>query len=73
VATGDGRLFVTFYNSTDLDVLTDGASTLTKFVSLADIPGWKPHDGRWMQVDAAGRRLFVSPGGGRQKIAIYQY
>lgn len=73
VASGDGRLFVTFFNSNDLYVLSDGASTLTKFVSLADIPGWAPSDTRWLGIDAAGRRLFVSPGGDRQKIAIYQY
>ncbi len=73
VASGDGRVFVTFYNSTDLYVLSDGASTLTKFVSLADIPGWAPSDSRWLEIDPAGRRLFVSPGGDRQKIAIYQY
>ncbi|MDR3654984.1 MAG: hypothetical protein P4L48_04730 [Mycobacterium sp.] len=72
-ATGDGRLFVIFFNSNDLYVLSDGASTLTKFVSLSDIPGWAPSDTRWLEVDAAGRRLFVSPGGDRQKIAIYQY
>lgn len=72
-ATGDGRLFVIFFNSTDLYVLSDGTSALTKFVSLGDIPGWAPSDTRWLQVDTAGRRLFVSPGGDRQKIAIYQY
>ncbi len=72
-ATGDGRLFAIFFNATDLYVLADGASTLTKFVSLSDIPGWAPSDSRWIEVDTAGRRLFVSPGGDRQKIAIYQY
>jgi hypothetical protein len=72
-ATGDGRLFVIFSNSNDLYVLSDGASNLTKFVSLSDIPGWAPSDSRWLEVDTAGRRLFVSPGGDRQKIAIYQY
>jgi hypothetical protein len=72
-ATGDGRLFAAFFNSTDLYVLADGASTLTKFVLLSDIPGWAPSDSRWLEVDKAGRRLFVSPGGDRQKIAIYQY
>ncbi len=72
-ATGDGRLFAMFSNSTDLYVLADGASALTKFVSLSGIPGWKQDDGRWLEIDPAGRRLFVSPGGGRQKIAIYQY
>jgi hypothetical protein len=71
--TGDGRLFVIFFNSTDLYVLSDGASTLTKFGSLSDIPGWAPSDTRWLEVDKAGRRLFVSPGGDRRKIAIYQY
>jgi hypothetical protein len=72
-ATGDGRVFAIFFNSTDLYVLSDGASALTKFVSLSDIPGWKPSDSRWLEIDPAGRRLFVSPGGDRQKIAIYQY
>ncbi len=72
-ATGDGRLFALFFNSTDLYVLSDGASILTKFGSLSDIPGWAPSDTRWLEVDKAGRRLFVSPGGDRQKIAIYRY
>jgi hypothetical protein len=72
-ASGDGRLFVIFFNSTDLYVLSDGASTMTKFVSLSYIPGWAPSDTRWLEVDTAGRRLFVSPGGDRQKIAVYQY
>jgi hypothetical protein len=72
-ATGDGRLFLIFFNSTDLYVLSNGTSTLTKFVSLSDIPGWAPSDARWLQVDTAERGLFVSPGGDRQKIAIYQY
>ncbi|MFZ1178694.1 MAG: hypothetical protein WAO15_21015 [Mycobacterium sp.] len=72
-ATGDGRLFVIFFNSTDLFVLSDGASTLTKFVSLSDIPGWAPSDTRWLGVDTAGRRLFVSPGGDRHKILVYRY
>jgi hypothetical protein len=72
-ATGDGRLFTTFNNSTDLYVLADGASALTKFASLSGIPGWQPSDGRWLEIDPVGRRLFVSPGGDRQKIAIYQY
>jgi len=72
-ATGDGRLFAIFFNSTDLYVLADGTSILTKFVSLNDIPGWAPSDTRWLQVDTVGRRLFVSPGGDRQKIAVYQY
>jgi hypothetical protein len=73
VATGDGRLLAVFFNSTDLYLLSDGASALTKFVSLSGIPGWKPSDSRWLEIDPAGRRLFVSPGGDRQKIAIYQY
>lgn len=72
-ATGDGRLFVIFFNSTDLYVLSDGTSVLTRFVSLSHIPGWAPSDTRWLQIDTAGRRLFVSPGGDPQKIAIYQY
>jgi hypothetical protein len=72
-ATGDGRVFAIFSNSNDLYVLSDGASALTKFVSLSDIPGWKPSDSRWLEIDPAGRRLFVSSGGDRQKIAIYQY
>jgi hypothetical protein len=72
-ASGDGRLFAIFFNSTDVYVLSDGASTLTKFLSLSDIPGWAPSDTRWLEVDKARRRLFVSPGGDRQKIAIYQY
>jgi hypothetical protein len=72
-ATGDGRVFAMFSNSTDLYVLSDGASALTKFVSLSDIPGWKPDDSRWLEIDPAGRRLFVSPGVDRQKIAVYQY
>jgi len=72
-ATGDGRLFVIFFNSNDLYVLSGGASTLTKFVALPDIPGSAPSDTRWLEVDKAGRRVFVSPGGDRQKILIYQY
>ena len=72
-ATSDGRLFVTFFNSNDLYVLSDGASTLTKFVSLGDIPGSAPSDTRWLEVDTAGRRLFVSPGGDRRKILVYRY
>jgi hypothetical protein len=72
-ASGDGRLFVIFFNSNDLYVLSGGASTLTKFVSLPDIPGSAPSDTRWLEVDKAGRRVFVSPGGDRQKILIYQY
>lgn len=72
-ATGDGQLFVTFFNSNDLFVLSDGASTLTKFASLGQIPGWAPSDARWLEVDTAGHRLFVAPCGDRQKIAIYQY
>ncbi len=35
-ATGDGQLFVAFFNSNDLYALSDGTSTLTKFASLGD-------------------------------------
>lgn len=72
-ATGDGRLFVAFFNSNDLYVLSDGTSTLTKFASLGDIPGSSPSDPKWLAVDTTGRRLFVSPGGDGHKILIYRY
>jgi hypothetical protein len=72
-ATGDGRLFAAFFNSNDLYVLSDGTSTLTKFASLGDIPGRAPSDPKWLEVDSAGRRLFVSPGGDGHKILVYQY
>ncbi|MGO9510584.1 MAG: YncE family protein [Mycobacterium sp.] len=72
-ATGDGRLFVAFFNSNDLYALSDGTSTLTKFASLGDIPGRSPSDPKWLEVDTAGRRLFVSPGGDGHKILVYQY
>ncbi len=66
-ATGDGRVFAMFSNSTDLYVLADGASALTKFVSLSDIPGWTQDDSRWLEIDPAGRRLFVAPGAAGRK------
>jgi hypothetical protein len=72
-ATGDGRLFVGFVYSNNLDMLSDGTSTLTRFASLADIPGWSPNDPKWLAVDIAGRRLFVSPGGDAHKILVYRY
>lgn len=72
-AAGDGRLFVAFFSSNDVYVLTDGASDLAKFASLGDIPGSSPSDPKWLLVDAAGRRLFVSPGGDGQKILVYRY
>jgi hypothetical protein len=72
-ATGDGRLFVAFFNSNDLYVLSDGTSALTQFASLGDIPGRSPSDPKWLEVDTAGRQLFVSPGGDGHKILIYRY
>ena len=72
-ATGDGRLFVAFFNSNDLYVLSDGTGTLTKFASLGDIVGSSPSDSKWLLVDTAGQRLFVSPGGDAHTILVYRY
>jgi hypothetical protein len=72
-ATDDGRLFVAFFNSNDLYVLSGGTSTLMKFASLGDIAGSSPSDPKWMVVDTVGHRLFVSPGGDAHKILIYRY
>jgi hypothetical protein len=72
-AAGDGRLFVAFFNSNDLYVLSDGSSTLTRFGSLGDIPGSSPSDPKWLVVDTAGQRLFVSPGGDVHQILVYRY
>jgi hypothetical protein len=71
-ATGDGRLFVAFLNSRDLFVLVDGASTLTNFASLNDIPESTGTDVKWA-VDTAGQRLFVAPDFFIRKILVYQY
>ena len=72
-ATGDGRLFVAFFNSNDLYVLSDGSSTLTKFASLGDIPGSSPSDSRYLAVDTIGHQLFVSPDGYGHQILVYRY
>ena len=66
-------MFVAFFNSNDLYVLSDGSSTLTKFASLGDVPGSTPSDTKWLEVDSAGKRLFVSPGGRGNQILIYRY
>jgi hypothetical protein len=72
-AIGDGRLFVLFFNSNDLYVLSDGTSILTKFTSLGDIPGRSPSDPKWLQADTTSRRVFVSPGGDARTILVYRY
>ena len=72
-ATGDGRLFVAFFASNDLYALSDGTSTLTKFASLGDVPGSSASDPKWLLVDTAGHRLFVSPGGDAREILVYRY
>ncbi|OBK50776.1 hypothetical protein [Mycobacterium sp. 1081908.1] len=72
-STGDGRLFVAFFNSNDLYMLSGATNTPTKFASLGDIPGSSPSDPKWLFVDTVGHRLFVSPGGDAHKILLYQY
>lgn len=69
---GDGRLFAAFFNSSDLFVLSDGSSTLTKFASLGDVPKLTPHDPKWLAIDPIGHRLFVSPGGEGNQILVYR-
>jgi hypothetical protein len=71
--SGDGRLFVAFYDSNDLYLLSDGTSSPTKFASLGDIPGRSSSDSKWLAIDTAARQLFVSPGGDAQKVLVYRY
>lgn len=71
-ATGDGRLFAAFHNSSDVYVLSHGASVLTKFASLGNIPR-QPSDWEWLEVDPAGHRLFVAPSGNGRNVLVYQY
>ena len=42
--------------------------TLAKFASVGEVPGSSPSDPKWLAVDRAGRRLFVSPGGDGHRI-----
>ena len=72
-AASDGRLFVASFNSNDLYVLSDGSSTPTRFASLGDVPGSQPSDPKWLAVDTAGHRLFVSPNGDGRQILVYRY
>lgn len=71
-ATGDGQLFAAFHNSNDVYVLSHGASVLTKFASLGNIPR-EPSDWEWLEVDPAGHRLFVAPSGKGRSILVYRY
>jgi len=72
-ADHDGRLFAVFFNSADVFVLPNGASTLTKFATLTDVAGLSPDDPKWLAVDPVRHRLFVSPGGTAQSIYLYSY
>lgn len=72
-ATEDGRLFVAFFNSNDLYLISDATHTPTKFASLGDIAGSSPSDPKWLFADTVGHRLFVSPGGDAHKILLYRY
>jgi hypothetical protein len=73
VSADGGRLFAAFCNSHDLYAISDGSSTLTKFASLADIPGASPTDIVYLAIDTAGHRLFVSPDGDAQAMLVYKY
>jgi hypothetical protein len=66
-----GHVFAAFFNSTDLYVLTDGGTALTKFASLADIGGLRSSDVKFLALDPTGHRLFVSPAG--HNVYIYGY
>jgi hypothetical protein len=72
-ADHDGRLFAAFYNSSDLYVLSHGATTLTKFAALANVPDLSPDDAKWLAVDLSAHRLFVSPGGNAHSVYLYSY
>lgn len=72
-ADHDGRLFAAFYNSSDLYVLSHGATTLTKFAALADVPDLSPDDTKCLAVDPSAHRLFVSPGGSGHSVYLYSY
>ncbi|BBZ46481.1 hypothetical protein [Mycobacterium parmense] len=72
-APGDGRLFAAFYNSSDLYVLAGATSTMTAFAPLANIAALKPADSKYLELDVAGRRLFVGLGNDANKILVYRY
>jgi hypothetical protein len=69
-ADHDGRLFAAFFNSADVFVLPNGAATPTKFATLPDIAELSADSPKWLAVDAAQHRLFVSGGKGH---SIYLY
>lgn len=72
-ADHDGHLFAAFCNSSDLYVLSHGATTLTKFATLANVPDLSPDDAKWLAVDPSAHRLFVSPGGNAHSVYLYSY
>jgi hypothetical protein len=49
------------------------ARELAETSSLGDIPGSLPSDPKWVAVDTAGHRLFVSLGGDVHQILVYRY
>jgi hypothetical protein len=74
VADNAGHVFTALStpSSRDLYVLTDGGTTPSKFASLGDIPGLKPSDLVFLQIDPSGQRLFVAAGD-LKNVYVYAY